>query len=98
MTIGPEPMRRMVSRSVRFGIDDSLQCLIQRFGRPPPGRARQLGRVTYEVRDVPTSGERGVRDRLDLGVQQASQSLEQLPYGHTLASSDVVRFSRNAAL
>src|ERR1043166_3652275 len=58
MTIGPEPIRRMDERSVRLGIEEVLQRLIEGNLRRPAGGRMELPRIPPQVKNIPPAARR----------------------------------------
>src|ERR1043166_4507059 len=98
MTIGPEPSRRMRARSVRLGIEDVSQDIVEGAGGSPTGRGAQLRRVTHQMRPRLTPHLAGISLVLRRDPDQLLQSRMNLLQRDGSARGDVVHLSRRAAL
>src|SRR3954466_9109708 len=97
MTMGPEPMSRMVEKSERLGIHHFPQSLIQRDGRRPAGRLPELGCVAHEMRDIPAPNQVRVGKRLRLYSDDFRDATKEPLQRNSLASPDVVDLPGSAA-
>src|SRR5688572_4944332 len=88
MTIGPEPMMRIVFRSVRLGIDQIRDGLLQRNRGVPPGMSPYLAGIGDQMRRV-ASWVRGGHEPSVL-AQFGRQHGKQLAKRYTPAGCKVV--------
>src|SRR5262245_49472606 len=96
MMMGPDPIRRMEERSVRFGIYHFSQGSFQGPGRAPPGRLPQLGKVANGV----SGAARPARIRLEpeLTTDSGGENGRGFTESKRPAGRDVVDLTRNPAL
>src|ERR1043166_5519915 len=98
MTMGPDPMRRMVLRSVRLGIYQVAKGLIEGTGGLPPGLGDDLGRVADEMRHVGRAEERRGGFGKDADPGGRGEALEELADRDPLPPRHVVHLAGAPAL
>src|SRR6266480_1043840 len=94
MTIAPEPSRRMRARSVRLGIENVSQDIVERAARAPARRRAQLRRVTHQIRPRLTAHLAGISLVLRGDTDQLLKSRMNFLQRDGSTRSDVVHLSR----
>src|SRR5215218_6327674 len=98
MTMGPDPIRRMVDKSVRLGIYHFPKSLLESdTGRPPRG-SLEFGRVADKIVNVTRSHQSRIRYWLHVGANETSQSNEDVPESHAFPSRNIVCLAGNSVL
>src|SRR4051812_3069186 len=98
MTMGPDPMRRMVDRSVRLGIYHFPESLLESDTRRPPGRFVEFGRVADKIVNVTRSHQSRIRNWLHIDAHKTGQAREEVPESHAFSAGDVVCLACNSVL
>src|SRR6187549_1510250 len=96
MTMGPEPIRRIEWRSVRLGIYEVLQRLVNRDHGSPAGGLPELACVAHKVGDVRRPRERGIRPWRRRYAHDRGEPIEEVAEPEPHAAGHVVRIARDA--